>query len=160
MRLASVIVAMSVLFVPVEAQVKVNSTESPPTPSSMTPVHVTKHDVKNLVLDLLDEDITLAWDGTETVWRSEWFDTGPFTHWVLRRITPATGSAIKCNMEWSFSEDDDDDSFTSSEYPQKISLNTFTISGQVIGIRGHVKCRAVTPSEFVLSDVKVLLRRQ
>ena len=130
--------------------------------------------IVNRMLDLLDEEIFLEQVGGESEWESPSFDTSQFNQLILKVDSQASSGIVSCTTEWSFGGDD---SFVpGSTFPvfvgddaqaQRFALGLTPQT--VVGLRGRIRCSLVgpdfggggtpDPANGVISDVKVLLRR-
>jgi hypothetical protein len=126
--------------------------------------------VVNEILDLLDEDLFLAEEANQDVWRSEVFDTSQFTRIGLRAYGEAQG-LITCSVAWRFT---DGDEFRES-IPWVWIGNPFYQGpdpqvrfSEVRGLAARVICEldrssldpgSSLPASGTLTDVKVMLRR-
>jgi hypothetical protein len=133
--------------------------------------------IVNRVLDLLDEPVELESSADDPTWQSRPFDTAQFTRAGLRVATESGSDPVTCSLWWQFTAEDE---FlpAPAERPTAIGDDSRldpVVSGPVVfssifGLRARAVCRVVfpdfgqvpppPPSAAVLTDVKVLLRRE
>jgi hypothetical protein len=113
------------------------------------------------------------------IWRSRAFDTSQFTRAGIRVETQEGSDPVICSLWWQFARDDRFMPGPSSELPPLVGddsrlepiLSPITFS-EIYGLRARAVCRLFLSPDFgrpdapppeasaVLSDVKVLLRRE
>jgi hypothetical protein len=136
--------------------------------------------IRNRVIDLLDGEVVLDSASENTTWQSQPFNTAQFTRVGIRVTTQEDSDAVICSLWWQFTPDDEFLPGPPSAAQQFIGddsrLEPLALApigfSEIFGLRARAVCQLFPfpdfgrtdppppPTSAVVTDVKVLLRRE
>ena len=138
-------------------------------------------EIRNRVIDLLDGQIELDSATETTTWQSQPFNTAQYTRVGIRVTTQEDSDFVLCSLWWQFTPDDEFLPGPPSAAQQFIGddwrLEPLILApigfSEIFGLRARAVCQLYgladfgrtdptppQPASAVLTDVKVLLRRE
>ena len=123
--------------------------------------------VVSRVMDMLDQDVPLASGET---WTSDAFSADAFNWIAIQTTVSQSGPSTTCEVQWRIDEVFWLNSSNANNSPQLVSVKAHSIHtgtspnrtalAQVQAPLARVRCFGSNANGVVLSDVKVLLRRE
>jgi hypothetical protein len=165
---------------PGSARAAEHSNAKQATPAADTAPNGRPFEIRNKVIDLLDGEVVLDAATEQATWQSRPFDTAQFNRVGIRVVTQEDSDPVLCSLWWQFTPDDEflpgppsaaqrfigDDSRL-----EPISVAPIGFS-EIFGLRARAVCQLYPypdfgrtdppppPASAVVTDVKVLLRRE